>query len=101
MTTEGPSMSRERPKTQTGAGQRRARNGTQADGPSRRRPRDLTTEQLELSEEELRALADDRVDPDEVLQLAHSDDEQEASEHDRDTARDRLEGLLAEQADDY
>jgi hypothetical protein len=94
-------MSRERPNARAGAPQRRARNGTHADGSSRRRPREPATDQLELSEEELRALADDRVDPDEAIRLAQSDDEQEASEHDRDTARDRLEGLLAQQADDY
>lgn len=56
--------------------------------------------ELELSDEELRALADDGIDPDDVRRLAREHDEQEASDHDRDTARDQLEGLVAEQEDD-
>ncbi|HUH07878.1 MAG TPA: hypothetical protein VML96_08725 [Egibacteraceae bacterium] len=54
--------------------------------------------ELELSGEELRALADEGIDPDDVRRLAreHSD-LQEASDHDRDTARDQLEGLILEQ----
>lgn len=58
--------------------------------------------ELELSEEELRALADDGIDPEDVRRLAHDRPEQdEASEHDRDTARDELEGLVREQEEDY
>jgi hypothetical protein len=51
----------------------------------------------------LRALLDDNVDPDEVVRVARDadDDEQEASDHDRDTTRDRLEGLLLEQDDEF
>lgn len=56
----------------------------------------------DLTEEELRALADDNVDPDEVIRVASdADAEQEASDHDRDTARDRIEGLLLEHDDEF
>lgn len=53
----------------------------------------------DLTDEELRALADADVDPDEALRVANTadDDLQEASDHDRDTPRDRIEGLLLEQ----
>jgi hypothetical protein len=55
---------------------------------------------IELSEEELRALADDGIDPEDVRRLAlQQPDEQEASIHDRDTPRDALEGLIMEQDD--
>jgi hypothetical protein len=96
-------MTRRRSNTPpTGQGRRvrsGAPSGTQARG--RARPREPVTH-ADLSEEELRALLDDNVDPDEVERVARDavDDEQEASEHDRDTPRDRLEGLLFEQDDD-
>jgi hypothetical protein len=62
-----------------------------------RRPHNEPPE-LELSEEELRALADEGIDPDEVRRLAHERREAgEVSEHDRDTARDEVEGLVLEQ----
>lgn len=58
--------------------------------------------EIELSDEELRALADEGIDPDEVRRVAlEGSDALEASEHDRDTARDELEGLAFEQGDDY
>ncbi|MBA2528436.1 MAG: hypothetical protein H0V19_00480 [Euzebyales bacterium] len=58
--------------------------------------------ELELSAEELSALADEGIDPDDVRRLARErSDTQEASEHDRDTARDKLEGLVAEHEQDY
>ena len=58
--------------------------------------------ELELTEEELRALADEGIDPDDVRRLARERSEtQESSEHDRDTARDQLEGLVMEQDEDY
>ena len=58
--------------------------------------------ELELTDEELRALADEGIDPDDVRRLARErSDGQEASDHDRDTARDHLEGLVLEQEDDY
>lgn len=58
--------------------------------------------ELELTEEELVALADEGIDPDDVRRLARERrDPVEASEHDRDTARDELEGLVQEQEDEY
>jgi hypothetical protein len=82
---------------------------------NRRRPRDegrltpgervrrrlAAQPELELDDEELRALADEGIDPDEVRRLARERREQEASIHDRDTARDELEGLILEQDEDY
>lgn len=58
--------------------------------------------EIELSDEDLRALADEGIDPDEVRRIAlEGSDDLEASEHDRDTARDELEGLAFEQGEDY
>ena len=58
--------------------------------------------EIELSDEELRALADDGIDPDDVRRLARERrDNDEASEHDRDTARDDLEGLVMGQDEEY
>ena len=58
--------------------------------------------ELELSDEELRALADEGIDPDDVRRLAReSGDQLEASDHDRDTARDEIEGLVFEQDQEY
>ncbi|MGH8884783.1 MAG: hypothetical protein ACRDYX_06350 [Egibacteraceae bacterium] len=57
--------------------------------------------ELDLTDEELRALADEGVDPDDVRRLARSRPDPEASDHDRDTARDDLEGLVSEQEEDY
>lgn len=58
--------------------------------------------ELELTAEELRALADEGIDPDDVRRLARDRREQEeASLHDRDTARDELEGLVRSQDEDY
>jgi hypothetical protein len=56
--------------------------------------------EIELTDEELRALADEGVDPDDVRRLARERREPEASDHDRDTARDDLEGLVMETGDD-
>ncbi len=55
---------------------------------------------VELSEEELRALADEGVDPEDLRRAVASDEEQEASVHDRDTPRDRLESLVFDE-DEY
>ncbi|MDQ3537703.1 MAG: hypothetical protein M3415_02725 [Actinomycetota bacterium] len=61
-----------------------------------------TQPELELTDEELRALADEGIDPDDVRRVAREgSDTQEASEHDRDTARDQLEGLAIEQEEEY
>jgi hypothetical protein len=95
-------MSRQRPNTPAVPRQRRARNGVPPDASQRRtRRRDSGVEQLELSDEELRALADENIDPEDAIRLARENGEQEASEHDRDTARDRIEGLLLEQEEEY
>ena len=86
---------------------RRSRGGGPADQtrPARSRPRDPSEARGDLSDEELRALLDENVDPDEVLRVARDADadaaEQEASDHDRDTARDRIEGLLLEQDEEF
>ena len=82
--------------------------------PSRSRPgRDPTPGQrvrrrlserpeLELSDEELHALADEGIDPDDVRRIARERrDAPEVGEHDRDTARDDLEGLVMEADPDY
>ena len=89
----------------------RQRRNAPAAGPPRRergtsageRVRMRLSEQpaLELSEEELRALADEGIDPEEVRRLARERREQEASDHDRDTPRDDLEGLAFEAEEDY
>lgn len=96
-------MSRQRPNTPAAPRPRRARNGgVPTEAPQRRtRRRESGAEELELSDEELRALADENIDPEEAMRLAREDDDQEASEHDRDTARDRIEGLLLEQEEEY
>jgi len=63
--------------------------------PERVRPSAPARPELELSPEELRALADAGIDPDEARRLAHERPEDpEASDHDRDTAREDLEGLV-------
>lgn len=57
--------------------------------------------EVDLTDEELRALADEGIDPDEVRRVAlEGSDDLEASEHDRDTARDELEGLAFEQGEE-
>jgi hypothetical protein len=76
---------------------RERRNVTPA---PRTRPRDEAPE-LDLSDEELRALADEGIDPDDVERLTRRRREPEASDHDRDTARDDLEGLVREQEEEY
>lgn len=68
----------------------------------RARPAAGEKPETELSDEELRALADEGVDPDEVQQVSRRErDGQEASDHDRDTARDEIEGLATEQDEPY
>jgi hypothetical protein len=58
--------------------------------------------EIELSDEELRALADEGIDPDEVRRLSRERPEDlEASDHDRDTARDALEGMARANEDDH
>lgn len=56
---------------------------------------------LELSQEELRALADHDIDPEEVRRVALTDREvDEVSDHDRPTVRDDLEALVVAEDDD-
>lgn len=93
-------MARERRGTGP-ASSRRPRSVTETPGDRVRRRLSVQPE-IELSEEELRALADDGIDPEDVRRLARERREfEEASEHDRDTARDQLEGLVVEQEDEY
>ena len=76
----------------TGGGRRRERNISAGE---RVRRRLAAQPDLELSDEDLRALADEGIDPEEVRQLARQQpDEQEASIHDRDTPRDAIEGMM-------
>ncbi|HEX6254792.1 MAG TPA: hypothetical protein VFZ70_03180 [Euzebyales bacterium] len=96
-------MTRRRSNAPPTGGARRTRAGAPSDAETggRTRPREPAAH-ADLSDEELRALLDDNVDPDELERVSRDavDDEQEASDHDRDTPRDRLEGLLFEQDDD-
>ena len=79
----------------------RERRTTQATTGERVRRRLQREPELELSEEELRALADERIDVEEVRRLAKERrDQDEVSEFDRDTARDDVEGLVLEHEDD-
>ena len=75
--------------------------GAQTPG-QRVRSRVMARPEVELSDEELRALADDGVDPEDLRRIARErSDALEASDHDRDTVRDELEGLALEAEDDY
>ena len=57
--------------------------------------------EIDLTDEELRALADEGIDPDDVRRVAReAGDSIEASDHDRDSARDELEGLVFEQEEE-
>lgn len=68
----------------------------------RARRRVLERPEVELTEEELRALADDGIDPEDLRRIARErSDALEASDHDRDTVRDELEGLAFEAEEDY
>ena len=87
-------MSRQRPNAPATAQPRRVRNGSTTEPRSRRRG--SGGDALDLTDEELRALADENIDPEDVLRAARDDEEQEASEHDRDTPRDRIESILLE-----
>ena len=58
--------------------------------------------EVELSDEELRALVDEGIDPEDLRRLARErSDALEASEHDRDTVRDEIEGLAFEAESEY
>ncbi len=97
-------MTRQRPNAPAVTRPRRSRSGAPSDNRSDRRVRRRNgVSQPDLTDEELWALADENVDPDELLRVAREaqDDEQEASDHDRDTTRDRLEGLLLDQDEQF
>lgn len=83
----------------------RNRGRTNGDDPSpsqRVRRRVMERPEVELSDEELRALADDGIDPEDLRRIARErSDALEASDHDRDTVRDELEGLTFEAEEDY
>lgn len=58
--------------------------------------------EVELSDEEMRALVDEGIDPDDLRRLARErSDSLEASDHDRDTVRDELESLALEAETEY
>ena len=82
----------------------RQRNRGTAAEPSkgeRVRMRLSASPELELSEEELRALADEGIDPEDVRRIATEQrTRNETSDHDRDTAREGIEGLV-EESEDY
>lgn len=94
--------------------QRTRRNAPDPDPGRRRRggADDVTTEgirrrlraepDLALDEEELQALADEGLDPEDLRRIARDrpTDDIEASDHDRDTPRDELESLAGELEDD-
>ncbi|WP_164709912.1 hypothetical protein [Euzebya pacifica] len=74
-------------------------------GPERvdgvRRRAIVATAEIDLDEEDLRALADEGIDPDEVQVLARTPREDiDVSMFDRPSAHDDLEGLLAEDGGD-
>jgi hypothetical protein len=95
-------VTRERKGGPAEAEPRRRRRAAGEDTPGERVRRRLTAApELELSDEELRALADEGIDPDDVRRVAREGrDNDEASDHDRETARDSVEGLALE-AEDY
>ena len=79
----------------------RERRSSQPTAGERARRRLQREPELELTEEELRALADERIDVEEVRSLARDRrDQDEVSEFDRDTARDDLEGLVIQQEEE-
>ncbi len=92
-------MARERRNAPPPAAKRERGRGV---SPGERVRRRLAAEpEMELSDDELRALADEGIDPEEVRRLARQQPEdQEASIHDRDTPRDAIEGLLLAEDED-
>jgi hypothetical protein len=91
-------MARERRNAPPLGGGRKRERGV---SPGERVRRRLVAEpDLELSDEDLRALADEGIDPEDVRRLAREQpEEQEASIHDRDTPRDAIEGMLLSDED--
>ena len=92
-------MARERKNAPPAAGSGRRRGGASVTEGIRRRIR--AEPDVVLSDEELRALADDGLDVEEIRRAARDIPEQpEASIHDRDSPRDQLEGLILQEDDD-
>lgn len=93
-------MARERKNAPVGAGsRRRVRVGGPVIEGIRRRAL-AASSAIDLDEEELIALADSGIDPDDVQAVAQSPtDEGDVSIFDRTTPRDDLEGLI--EGDDY
>lgn len=92
-------MARQRAGGGVPPGRQRTR-GEVSEGERVRRRLDAQPE-LDLSDEELRALADEGIDPDDVRRLARErQDADDVSDHDRDTARDEVEGMT-QLDDDY
>lgn len=75
------------------------RRGGESGATERIRRRVRAEPDVELSSEELRALADEGIDPEDLRRAANAPADQEASPHDRDTPRDHIESLVAEEED--
>jgi hypothetical protein len=91
-------MARERSGRPPAPRDRRRRSGAPAGEGPRTRPGGPPPPEVALSPEEVRALADEGVDPDD-LQAATRVEEplDEVSPFDRDSAREEIEGLLPEE----
>lgn len=79
---------------------RRSRTRADTSAAERARRRIDASPEIELSDEELDALADEGIDPEDLRRVArqHSAaDDRPVSPHDRDTPRDDLEGLTLEE----
>ncbi len=91
-------MARDRRNAPPPASGRRRRTGTEETDRIRRRIH--AEPDLVLTEDELRSLADEGIDPEEVREAARRVPEQpEASIHDRDTPRDHVESLVRDEDD--
>lgn len=79
------------------------RTRTRASGAAERARRRIdASPEIELTDEEIDALADEGIDPEDLRRVARQeagDADRPVSPHDRDTARDDLEGLALEDED--
>lgn len=94
-------MTRKRRNPPPEATPRRTRTRASSAAERARRRIDASPE-IELSDEELDALADEGIDPEDLRRVARqrtADSDRPVSPHDRDTARDDLEGLTLEDED--
>lgn len=79
---------------------RRSRTAAEPSAVERARRRIDASPEIELSDEELDALADEGIDPEDLRRVARqrtTDADRPVSPHDRDTVRDDLEGLTLEE----